>query len=83
MAAKSSPIPLLTPYKMGSFELSHRVVMPPMTRNRSYNNTPQPHAIEYYVQRATKGGFIISESTSASDISNGQIISLSLSPFTI
>ncbi|KAH0678891.1 hypothetical protein KY284_019976 [Solanum tuberosum] len=71
MAAKSSPVPLLTPYKMGSFELSHRVVMPPMTRNRSYNNTPQPHAIEYYAQRATKGGFIISESTSASDISNG------------
>ncbi|KAK6791304.1 hypothetical protein RDI58_010385 [Solanum bulbocastanum] len=48
-----------------------RVVMPPMTRNRSYNNTPQPHAIEYYAQRATNGGFLISESTSASDISNG------------
>lgn len=42
-----------------------------MTRNRSYNNTPQPHAIEYYAQRTTKGGFLISESTSASDISNG------------
>ncbi|XP_060186053.1 12-oxophytodienoate reductase-like protein [Lycium barbarum] len=71
MAANSTPVPLLTPYKMGSFELSHRVVMPPMTRNRSYHNTPQPHAIEYYAQRATKGGFLISESTSASDISNG------------
>uniref|UniRef100_M1BYD2 12-oxophytodienoate reductase n=1 Tax=Solanum tuberosum TaxID=4113 RepID=M1BYD2_SOLTU len=45
--------------------------MPPMTRNRSYNNTPQPHAIEYYAQRATKGGFLISESASASDISQG------------
>ncbi|WMV48572.1 hypothetical protein MTR67_041957, partial [Solanum verrucosum] len=49
----------------------YRVVMPPMTRNRSYNNTPQPHAIEYYAQRATKGGFLISESASASDISQG------------
>ncbi|KAF3656630.1 12-oxophytodienoate reductase 2 [Capsicum annuum] len=71
MASNSTSVALLTPYKMGSFELSHRVVMPPMTRNRSYNNTPQPHAIEYYAQRATKGGFLISESTSASDISNG------------
>ncbi|OIT02741.1 12-oxophytodienoate reductase 1 [Nicotiana attenuata] len=71
MAAKSTSVPLLTPYKMGSFELSHRVVMPPMTRNRSYNNTPQPHATEYFAQRATKGGFLISESTSASNISKG------------
>ncbi|KAH0637626.1 hypothetical protein KY289_037541 [Solanum tuberosum] len=71
MAANSTPIPLLTPYKMGRFNLSHRVVMPPMTRNRSHNNTPQPHAIEYYAQRATKGGFLISESASASDISQG------------
>ncbi|KAK4721197.1 hypothetical protein R3W88_011430 [Solanum pinnatisectum] len=71
MASNSTSVPLLTPYKMGSFELSHRVVMPPMTRNRSYNNTPQPHAIEYYAQRATNGGFLISESFSASDISNG------------
>ncbi|NP_001312484.1 12-oxophytodienoate reductase-like protein [Nicotiana tabacum] len=71
MSANSTPVPLLTPYKMGRFELSHRVVMPPMTRNRSYNNTPQPHAIEYYAQRATNGGFLISESASASDISQG------------
>ncbi|XP_009761071.1 12-oxophytodienoate reductase-like protein [Nicotiana tabacum] len=69
MAANSTPVPLLTPYKMGRFELSHRAVMPPMTRNRSYNNTPQPHAIEYYAQRASEGGFLISESASASDIS--------------
>uniref|UniRef100_M0ZTB9 12-oxophytodienoate reductase n=1 Tax=Solanum tuberosum TaxID=4113 RepID=M0ZTB9_SOLTU len=71
MASNSTSVSLLTPYKMGSFELSHRVVMPPMTRKRSYNNTPQSHAIEYYAQRTTKGGFLISESTSASDISNG------------
>jgi hypothetical protein len=33
-------IPLLTPYKMDQFELSHRVVLAPLTRCRSYGNVP-------------------------------------------
>ncbi|KAA3466078.1 12-oxophytodienoate reductase 1 [Gossypium australe] len=57
MALNSIPIPLLTPHKMGNFNLSHRVVLAPLTRNRSYNNIPQPHAILYYSQRSTNGGF--------------------------
>ncbi|MCH84089.1 12-oxophytodienoate reductase, partial [Trifolium medium] len=52
----ADPIPLLTPYKMGKFNLAHRVVLAPLTRMRSYNNVPQPIAIEYYSQRASKGG---------------------------
>ncbi|XP_058773032.1 putative 12-oxophytodienoate reductase-like protein 1 [Vicia villosa] len=67
----ADPIPLLTPYKMGNFNLSHRVVMAPLTRMRSYNNVPQPHAILYYTQRATKGGLLIAEATGVSDTAQG------------
>ncbi|OAY63858.1 putative 12-oxophytodienoate reductase 11 [Ananas comosus] len=59
--------PLLTPYKMGKFDLSHRIVLAPLTRSRSYGNIPQPHAILYYTQRTTKGGFLISEATGISN----------------
>ncbi|CAA0827765.1 12-oxophytodienoate reductase 2 [Striga hermonthica] len=64
-------IPLLTPYKMGKFELSHRIVLAPLTRQRSYGNVPQPHAVLYYSQRASKGGFILSEATGVSDTAQG------------
>ncbi|XP_043721695.1 putative 12-oxophytodienoate reductase 11 isoform X11 [Telopea speciosissima] len=66
-----TPIPLLTPYEMGKFQLSHRVVLSPMTRVRSFNNLPQPHAILYYSQRTTKGGLLISEATGVSDTCQG------------
>ncbi|XP_058189916.1 putative 12-oxophytodienoate reductase 11 [Rhododendron vialii] len=65
-------IPLLTPYKMGNFQLSHRIVLAPLTRQRSFNNVPQPHAILYYSQRATKGGLLISEATGVSDTAQGR-----------
>ncbi|KAF7127439.1 hypothetical protein RHSIM_Rhsim11G0059500 [Rhododendron simsii] len=42
-----------------------------MTRQRSFNNVPQPHAILYYAQRATKGGLLISEATGVSDTGQG------------
>ncbi|XLU56894.1 hypothetical protein S245_051542 [Arachis hypogaea] len=71
-ALDSSAInPLLTPYKMGKFNLSHRVVLAPLTRQRSYNNVPQPHAVLYYSQRTTKGGLLISEATGVSDTAQG------------
>ncbi|RLM75240.1 hypothetical protein C2845_PM15G09380 [Panicum miliaceum] len=59
-------IPLLTPYKMGRFQLSHRVVLAPLTRCRSYGYVPQPHAAVYYAQRATEGGLLIAEATGVS-----------------
>ncbi|KAL5778768.1 hypothetical protein ACOSQ2_009505 [Xanthoceras sorbifolium] len=68
---KKNVIPLLTPYKMGPFNLSHRIVLAPLTRSRSYNNVPQPHAILYYSQRTTKGGFLIAEATGVSDTAQG------------
>ncbi|KAJ4756537.1 12-oxophytodienoate reductase-like protein [Rhynchospora pubera] len=67
-------IPLITSYKMGKFELSHRVVLAPLTRSRSYNNLPQPHAILYYLQRTTKGGFLIAEATGVSANAQGMKI---------
>ncbi|KAJ4713758.1 12-oxophytodienoate reductase [Melia azedarach] len=66
-------IPLLTPYKMGNFNLSHRIVLAPLTRQRSYDYLPQPHAILYYSQRTTNGGFLIAEATVISETGRGYI----------
>ncbi|KAH9606471.1 hypothetical protein KSS87_023226 [Heliosperma pusillum] len=71
MAANLATIPLLTPYQMGNFNLSHRVVLAPLTRQRSYGNVPQPHAVLYYSQRATNGGLLIAEATGVSDTAQG------------
>ncbi|KAL2349462.1 hypothetical protein Fmac_003462 [Flemingia macrophylla] len=70
-APAEDPIPLLTPYKMGKFNLSHRVVLAPLTRQRSYGNVPQPHAVLYYSQRASNGGLLIAEATGVSDTAQG------------
>ncbi len=51
--------------------LFFRVVMAPLTRCRSYNTIPQPHAALYYSQRATAGGLIIAEATVISATSQG------------
>ncbi|XP_042493007.1 putative 12-oxophytodienoate reductase 11 [Macadamia integrifolia] len=70
-AGEVTPSPLITPYKMGKFQLFHRVVLAPLTRSRSFNSIPQPHAILYYSQRATNGGLLISEATGVSDTAQG------------
>ncbi|KAK1305436.1 12-oxophytodienoate reductase 1 [Acorus calamus] len=66
-----SKIPLLTTYKMGKLHLSHRIVLAPLTRQRSNNYVPQPHAILYYSQRTTNGGLLIAEATVISEIARG------------
>ncbi|KAF2925812.1 hypothetical protein DAI22_06g080000 [Oryza sativa Japonica Group] len=70
-APAKEAIPLLTPYKMGQLELSHRVVLAPLTRCRSYGHVPQPHAAVYYSQRATNGGLLIAEATVISPTAQG------------
>ncbi|KAF5947872.1 hypothetical protein HYC85_013829 [Camellia sinensis] len=62
--------PLISAYKM---ETSYFlvVVLAPLTRQRSFNNVPQPHAILYYSQRTSKGGLLISEATGVSDTAQG------------
>ncbi|KAH7439366.1 hypothetical protein KP509_04G057800 [Ceratopteris richardii] len=51
--------------------LSCRIVLAPLTRCRSYGHVPQPHAALYYSQRATCGGFLITEATGVSDTAQG------------
>lgn len=48
-----------------------RVVLAPMTRCRALNNIPQAALGEYYEQRATAGGFLITEGTMISPTSAG------------
>lgn len=62
---------LFTPYKMGKFNLSHRVVLAPMTRCRALNGIPGPALATYYDQRATPGGFLITEGTAVSPTAPG------------
>ncbi|CAI0429172.1 unnamed protein product, partial [Linum tenue] len=53
------------------YPLFHRIVLAPLTRQRSYGNVPQPHAILYYSQRATNGGLLIAEATAVSPTAHG------------
>ena len=57
--------PLFTPCKAGALDLAHRIVLAPMTRIRAAGDTLAPHALnaEYYKQRATPGGLLITEAT--------------------
>lgn len=45
------------------FPIPCRIVLAPLTRQRSYGNVPQSHAELYYSQRASKGGLLITEGT--------------------
>ncbi|GAB2291888.1 12-oxophytodienoate reductase 3 [Dionaea muscipula] len=63
--------PLFTSYKMGKFHLSHRVVLAPMTRCRALNELPNAAHVEYYTQRSTPGGFLITEGTLISPTAPG------------
>lgn len=56
---------LFTPYRLGPIELRNRVVMSPMTRNRSEGNVPGELVATYYAQRG-EAGLIVSEGTSPS-----------------
>jgi N-ethylmaleimide reductase len=58
---------LFSPVTLGPYELSHRVVMAPLTRMRSEpGDLPSDLMVEYYGQRASRGGLIISEATPVS-----------------
>ncbi|KAK9806581.1 hypothetical protein WJX73_004673 [Symbiochloris irregularis] len=62
-AVTLSQNPLLESVKVGHWQLAHRIVYAPLTRQRAIDNVPQPAAATYYAQRATKGGLMISEAT--------------------
>ncbi|KAL2060621.1 hypothetical protein VTL71DRAFT_9262 [Oculimacula yallundae] len=52
---------LFTPLRLGTMNLSHRIIMSPLTRIRCPGGIPSPLVAEYYAQRATEGGLLISE----------------------
>lgn len=58
---------LFTRTQVGPYPLGHRVVMAPLTRMRTdANNVPGDLMVDYYAQRASSGGLLISDATSVS-----------------
>jgi len=55
---------IFTPFTIGRVSLRHRVVMAPLTRLRSEQpgDVPGPLMAQYYEQRTSPGGLIITES---------------------
>ncbi|WP_285349495.1 alkene reductase [Pseudomonas sp. ME-P-057] len=58
---------------IGKARLSHRVVMAPLTRLRATEpaGVPTELMVEYYAQRASEGGLIITEATNISEQAKG------------
>ncbi len=61
---------LFDPVAAGDLKLANRIVMAPLTRNRSPDAIPGPFAAAYYTQRAT-AGLIITEATAISHQAQG------------
>ncbi len=65
---------LFSPVEIGALKLSHRVVHAPTTRLRAQaDDTPSAMMVDYYGQRASRGGLLITESTHPSYDSRGYI----------
>lgn len=64
---------LFTPVQLGALTLKHRVVMPPMSRLRAQPGTgiPSDLQLEYYTQRASDGGLIVTEATAIAPSARG------------
>src|SRR6202022_4735548 len=70
---KISADKLFTPIQVGPLALKPRVGMSPLTRSRSVQpgSIPGDLMLEYYSQRASDGGLIVSEGTSISVAGGG------------
>jgi len=64
---------LFTPVQIGPIRLKHRIVMPPMSRLRAQwpSGIPSDLMREYYRQRASGGGLILTEATAISPSGRG------------
>ncbi|PVX85765.1 alkene reductase [Paraburkholderia unamae] len=61
---------LFSPISVGPFELDHRVVLAPLTRMRTEPaHVPGDLMVDYYTQRASSGGLLISDATAVSPLS--------------
>lgn len=61
---------LFDPFDLSGLQLTNRIVMAPLTRNRSPGAIPQSIAVTYYAQRAS-AGLIITEGTAISPQGQG------------
>ena len=61
---------LFDPVQAGDLHLANRIVMAPLTRNRSPDAIPRDIAVTYYAQRAT-AGLLITEATAISHQGQG------------
>ena len=61
---------LFDPVHAGELQLANRIVMAPLTRNRSPNAIPPAIAVTYYAQRAS-AGLLITEATAISHQAQG------------
>ena len=65
MSPSTSTPTLFQPIQVGDIQLSHRVIMAPLTRFRAdENHVPLPFMVEYYAQRSSvPGTLLITEAT--------------------
>jgi N-ethylmaleimide reductase len=65
--------PLFSPLRIGPYELRHRVVMAPLTRMRADQSSLAARALnaQYYAQRSTEGGLIVSEASQVAPTGRG------------
>ena len=61
---------LFDPTTAGDLQLANRIVMAPLTRNRSPNAIPNDLTVQYYAQRAS-AGLIVSEGTAITHQAQG------------
>jgi 2,4-dienoyl-CoA reductase-like NADH-dependent reductase (Old Yellow Enzyme family) len=55
---------IFSPIKVGRNQLQHRVVLAPLTRFRAtLEAVPTELLVDYYSQRATPGGLLVTEAT--------------------
>lgn len=63
---------ILCPITLGNIQLEHRVVLAPLTRLRAtVEGVPTDLQLEYYQQRASKGGLLLSECAGISPAARG------------
>lgn len=62
---------IFTPIKIGNDLLQHRIVLAPLTRLRASQSVPTDLQVEYYRQRASEGGFLITEGTVITRLAGG------------
>lgn len=75
MVAVEESSALFKPMKLGQYTLSHRIGLAPLTRMRAtkYKDFYVPNSlmVEYYSQRATGGGFLLTEACPISATASG------------